>query len=181
MREPGITVITAAISGRETMLQRAISSVNAQTTLPTDHIILYDHNRNGCFPTHNKLLRMVKTTHVQFLNDDNFLYPHHIATITPFLKEHDLIYCYHDISGRDITFNYPYTPARIKKHNFINEPCIRMSVFDELGYFGTSDCLEDWRFYIKMTISGKKFHCVEQKTFKFFYGHGNYSLGNLVK
>lgn len=77
----GITVITPTIPGRYELLGEAVMSVRAQTLPAVEHLILYDAWGEGPAVTRNRLLRMVRTPWVAFLDDDDVLDPDHLEVL----------------------------------------------------------------------------------------------------
>ena len=179
-----ITIVTPSRPDRAEFLAECVQSVQLQTVLPAEHLILIDHRYEGCYPTVNRLLSKVRTEFIQFLSDDNLLYSNHIATVREFTADNDLIYTYSDVTGRNINWNYPFSAEKLKRGNFINEPLIRMSSLmaasdKTCGGFDTTDCLGDWKLYMRMLENGSRFKCVPTKTFKFRYHADNYSTEHL--
>ena len=69
-----ITVITVVAPYHRDLAQRAIDSVEAQTTR-CDHLIYYDEDRRGPAYGRNALLQQVKTPFVVFLDADDWINP----------------------------------------------------------------------------------------------------------
>lgn len=99
---PGISVVIPTIGdegGREELLHQAVASVRAQT-LPATHVWLSgDNDHRGAIATRNHGLEAVDTEWTAFLDDDDVMYPDHLATLLDGAREHgaDYVFSYFDV------------------------------------------------------------------------------------
>jgi glycosyltransferase involved in cell wall biosynthesis len=88
----GISVVIPSITPRADMLVRAVESV-AHQLLPADAIIVeVDNGRTGAPDTRQRGLEKVTTEWVAFLDDDDLMDPHHLATLLATAKEYGADY-----------------------------------------------------------------------------------------
>lgn len=79
--KPGITVVIPTIPPRAALLRRALDSVLAQTMPAAAVSIAVDLYREGAAKTRQRALDSVQTEWAAFLDDDDELLPHHLATL----------------------------------------------------------------------------------------------------
>lgn len=96
-----ITVIVPTIAGRERMLSRAVKSVHAQTHRPIDLLTLVDEHGAGAAACRDRMLADVDTDWVAPLDDDDVLYPQHLADLLACAESTgaDLAYPWFDVHG----------------------------------------------------------------------------------
>ena len=87
-----VTVITATIPPRSSMLNRAIQSVALQTLQPATHLIEVDLHKTGAPETRDRLLSRVNTEYVAILDDDDELLPDHLEALRAQADNNDLVY-----------------------------------------------------------------------------------------
>lgn len=76
-----VTVVIPTIPSRSRMLARAVTSVAKQTHPATATVITTDHTAAGAWANRNLGLLHVRTPWIAFLDDDDELLPHHLATL----------------------------------------------------------------------------------------------------
>jgi glycosyltransferase involved in cell wall biosynthesis len=91
-----ITVITPTIEGREDAVAEAAASVQAQAIPAYQHLIRADTKRRGPASARNDCLAMTETPLVAFLDDDDVLYPNHLAVLVEHMDDADLVFSWHD-------------------------------------------------------------------------------------
>jgi glycosyltransferase involved in cell wall biosynthesis len=91
------SVVIPTIEGREELCARAIKSVNAQTVVPKDIIVVPDHDRKGAAWARNFGLDKVKTDVTFWLDDDDEFLPNHVSTLLRAMNS----------TGADLVFSYP--------------------------------------------------------------------------
>lgn len=97
---PGITVIVPTIPGREEMYARAADSVQHQTLRPKELLVAMDTHGWGAAAMRDQLLADVDTEWVAPLDDDDYLYPHHLNSLwTAVTAGADIVYPWYDVSG----------------------------------------------------------------------------------
>lgn len=101
IRGSDVTVVIPTIPGREKFLRRAIDSVNAQLIGPGDVVIAYDKDRRGAHVTRNGALKLVKTSWVAWLDDDDELLPNHIKVLVRGANKSDadMVFTYAEFRG----------------------------------------------------------------------------------
>lgn len=90
-----VSVCIPTIPGREHLLRRAIASVHAQTRQPDRILVQRDEHRLGAADARNRLLERVDTDLISWLDDDDFLKPHHLRACMRVLEDSpavDLVY-----------------------------------------------------------------------------------------
>lgn len=100
----GITVCVPSIPPRQAMLERAVTSVFAQTLLPTALAVRLDTGRRGAAFTRQQALESVDTEWVAFLDDDDEFYPEHLEVLADAAWDTDADYVFsyyqvHDDQG----------------------------------------------------------------------------------
>lgn len=96
-RAPRLTVavVIPTIPGRAASLKAALDSVTAQRRLPDQIIVERDEERTGAAATRNRALAKVETDIIAWLDDDDFLRPHHLVACMRVLERDpsvDLVY-----------------------------------------------------------------------------------------
>lgn len=101
-----VTVVTPTIPPRTDRLAKALGSVWRQTCPPVAVAVTVDRDHDGAGKTRDRALAMVETEWVAFLDDDDWLYPHHLQTLCNFQQavEHsgaqcDVVYPWFDVGG----------------------------------------------------------------------------------
>lgn len=96
-----ITVAITSIPMRKQMLSKAIESVLAQTEPASAISIAIDHVGEGAGKTRNRALQAANTEWTAFLDDDDYLYPHHLDRLLQTANETgaDLVYPWFDVIG----------------------------------------------------------------------------------
>lgn len=109
MTRPSVTVCIPTIPGRETLLGRAIASVEEQTCLPDEVIVMLDKKGHGAAPTRNAAWRAASTDVVAFLDDDDEFLPQHLEACVDTLveKQAGLVYSWFEHVGWS-----EWTPSR---------------------------------------------------------------------
>lgn len=82
---PRVTIITPSIEGREELLVEATATVVSQTE-EVAHLVWLDAEREGPAIVRNRLLDLVQTEWVGFLDDDDLLDPAHVASLMALLS-----------------------------------------------------------------------------------------------
>lgn len=81
---PRVSILTPTIEGREQLLVEAAASVQAQTE-EVAHLIYLDTQREGPAVCRNRMLDLVQSEWVGFLDDDDLLDPEHVEALMALL------------------------------------------------------------------------------------------------
>jgi glycosyltransferase involved in cell wall biosynthesis len=96
-----VTVIIPTITGRDHLLGRALLSAWQQTRPPHEIIIVHDLDRCGAAAARNYGTALVTTEWIAWLDDDDLLYPEHLAVLQRGAQWSgaDLVYSYAKFAG----------------------------------------------------------------------------------
>jgi glycosyltransferase involved in cell wall biosynthesis len=75
-----VAVVIPTIPSRESLLQRAVSSVHAQTRKVDQFVVERDSLRTGAAQSRNRAMQRVTADVIAWLDDDDEFLPHHIAS-----------------------------------------------------------------------------------------------------
>lgn len=103
-----VTVVIPIGPGHETVAQRAVASVQAQT-VPTVVVTVRDTDGRGPGWARNEGLRQVTTPWVLFLDADDWLEPHAVDSLLQAAAQHPGMYVYSDWYAGEIHVNAPQT------------------------------------------------------------------------
>lgn len=166
-----VSVITATLPERDDFLRRAVTSVRAQTLRPEAHLIGYDYARRGGAAMKTDLGFAVESTWIALLDDDDYLYPDHLASLVEAAeREHaDVAYSWCDVSGQNpwLGYNQPFNPDLLKTTSIVSHNAlIRTELFVELGGFKPVKGY-DWLLWVAAQQVGARFTCVERPTWHY--------------
>lgn len=152
---PDITVITATIKGREDMLAEAVASVQAQTLPATRHLVYLDEARKGIIHSMNVLWPQVDTPWMQWLADDDILYPDHLEKVAALADDADIVHSYCDVEGRDgFLPNWSYEESG----GWLTATALmRTALVRGLGGWDRDKWPEDHNFWVKARGAGARF------------------------
>jgi hypothetical protein len=188
-----VTVITATISGRETMLGRCLASIYAQTVPVEMQLVCARRPVPGVVPPvdcslkQNALLPAVTTEWVLRISDDDELLPHHVETVLPYLTDQaDVVYSFCASGNRPCIDCNDWPQAQLVKSlesaNFIADcgVCTRTEVLRSVGgwpteweggshlagghFKGSVANFEDWACWLALARAGARFVCVPVPT-----------------
>lgn len=166
------------------MLEQCIASVAAQT-IPVQHLILLDKDREGGAQTLNKLVKLADTEWILPMADDDILYPTCVERLYANSEGADMIYPWCNVVGREKhpawNPNSHFDPVRLRSGNYIPATVlIKTEVVKELGYYPEVVC-EDHAMWIKLLDAGKVIRCVPEILWEYRFsqneGHKNVSDG----
>lgn len=182
MAEPVVTVVIPTMPGRERWLSEALESVWAQTT-PCLVSIAYDAHGEGAAVTRNRALRNVRTRYAAFLDDDDLLMPHHVATLLEKAQSSrcDVVYSGARVIGPNHLeldmgrnwdhFGSPFNPERLRNYNYIpvtalvrTKAALTAGGFRDMSTANGADPCEDWGLWLAMLDAGYVFRHVPVKT-----------------
>lgn len=166
---PEITVITATIPPRADMLAEAVESVKAQTLQPVAHVIYTDVARRGIRWSMNQLWPQVETPWMQWLADDDILYPDHLEKVAALAPDADIVHSYCDVTGRG-GWEPNYT-AEESGYWMTATALMRTSLVRELGGWSMTDWPEDHAFWLRAAAAGARFAVNKTRTWQYRF-HG---------
>lgn len=146
----------------------------AQTAQPVAHLIGIDFARRGPEAVRNDLVAGATTEWVAFLDDDDVLLPHHLATLLAASHGADVVYSFCEVEGRGgWTPNLAFDAAALRSYNFIPVTAlVRRAPFVLAGGFaGGTHPTEDWDLWRRLLDGGASFVCVPEVTWRYRF-HG---------
>lgn len=167
---PDITVITATIPGREDMLAEAVESVKAQTLPAKKHVVYKDTGRRGIQWSMNVLWPQVRTPWMQWLADDDVLYPEHLERVASYTADADIIHSYCDVTGRP-GFSPNYS-AEESGYWMTATALMRTELVRSLGGWSPTAWPEDHAFWVKAAQAGARFAVHREPTWLYRF-HGS--------
>jgi len=172
IRDRSVTVVIPTLPSRAEFLAEAIASVQAQTRLPDAIVVVYDLDHEGAAATRSRGLDMVQTEYTAFLDDDDTLYPEHLARMDSSIWRFgaDLVYPWFDggeqgivaplhgqmLSPKGLRFTEESREYLLNVDNFIPITfCVRTDLAQSVGGFPVAQhhnqyAAEDWEFLRKI-------------------------------
>lgn len=181
---PGITMVIPSIPPRTKLLNRALTSIAAQTEAAAGVSIAYDTQRQGAGPTRTRALRGVTTEWCAFLDDDDELLPNHLALLFAAAKETgaDVLWPWFEvIGGTD-----PFPDHRGQQFDIDNQRLFPITTLvrthfahqSEFPAYTEGDLYwegDDWPFWRGLHAAGAKFHHIPDITWHWHHDSGNTS------
>ena len=115
-----LTLVTASMPQRLPLLRELLASVEGQTVRPFAHLV--EVSATPLVPKLNRLISQVQTPYFVQVDDDDLLYPNHVATLADALTA-DVVWTWCDVEGRDWSPNEPYQPGVLQGRNYIPSNC----------------------------------------------------------
>jgi len=172
-----ITVLTATIPERSSMVVNAIKSVSEQKIKPANHIVLVDVKKQGNFDTYQKLLHMANTEWVCYLDDDDILYPDHLEKLIKNSEGYDVIYSNPKVQDPLGIINYEseFDYNRLQKESIVPITALvkRKLMLGVGGFDRRQDC--DWLMWKKLASNGARFNKINNVTWEYNFHDTNYS------
>lgn len=184
-RPATVTVCIPTILPRSRLLARAIGSVMRQERLPDAYAIAVDHRHEGAAVTRNRSLKMARTEWVAFMDDDDELYPQHLARLLAHATETgaDVVWPWFDVEGGHDPFpqhfGRQYDPD--DPHLFPITTLVRRRLAVKAGGFPEDgpvapDCAgEDWPFWLGLRDVGARFAHLPERTWRWWMHDANTS------
>lgn len=186
-----VTVIIPHIptDERRDMLTRALNSVKNQTVGPAQILLMYDDAREGASVLRNRMLALVETKWIAFLDDDDTWLPHHLATLLNYARsgEYDVLYpgCrVYDHRGLEIPrrmewgrFLQQFDPDLLRLTSYIPVTSLVRTELAQRSEFRPPEgsVYDDWGFYLKLLDMGAKFKHVPHITWNWYHHSSNSS------
>lgn len=169
----GVTVITPSLPERAELLAEACASVQAQTLPAVKHDVWLDTARVGPAMVRKRLVNECETSLVAFLDDDDLLYPDHLATLISALRQNDadLAFSWHD-DGPGVPRFDAWCDEAIALM-FANRNVIPVTVVarrDSIlaaGGFNPQDRYEDHALFVRMMVMGQRIVCTPETTWRY--------------
>lgn len=166
-----VTVVTATLPERSEFLHRAVTSVRQQRLQPQAHLIGYDYARRGGAAVKNDLCFAVESKWIALLDDDDYFYPDHLASLVGAgeTSKSDVAYSWCDVSGANpwLGYNQPFNADALRQTSVVSHNAlIRTDLFVRIGGFKQVKGY-DWLFWVAALDAGAKFTCVERKTWHY--------------
>jgi hypothetical protein len=166
---PRITVITATIPGREDMLAECRASVAAQTLPAAKHLVYKDTQGRGIQHSMNVLWPQVRTEWLQWIADDDILYPGHLEAVAAYTASADIIHSNCVVVGRDGF--HPDTKDYEDGLWHTATALMRTSLVREIGGWDERAFPEDHFFWLKAKRAGARFAKHREPTWEYRF-HG---------
>lgn len=183
-----VTVVIPSLPTRRKQRQRAVESVATQTHPARAVIVEQDHHKAGAALTRNAALSRVETEWTAFLDDDDYLLPHHLATLCKAAQDTgaDVVWPWFRVEGG--TDPFPMHRGRQwnpdDPHIFPITTLVRTERLREVRGFqpgtrvapdGRIVAGEDWRLWNALSQAGAVFHHVNEVTWVWVHWGGNSS------
>lgn len=176
---PRVTMLTPTIEGREELLAECIASVQAQTE-EVAHLVWMDAARAGPAVCRQRMLDLVQSEFVAFVDDDDLLDPHHVESLMALLQNGqslaDLAWsrCRMQFGPGVAQFRIApgmrpdYKALVTSGRNFIPVTVVaRTSAIREAGGFRSEDRYEDYELWKRMLGLGHRFAHLGQETWTY--------------
>jgi hypothetical protein len=184
-----VTVLIPTIPSRKMFLAGALKSVRDQTYQPVDVLVEEDVDREGPAAVRNRLLARAETDWVAFLDDDDWLLPHHLHTLVVAQQESgaDLVWPWFQVEGGTDPFpahrGRQWNPA--DPHQIPITVLARRDAILDVGGFrsipeGPVDgdgnrAGEDFQLWLDMSAAGHQFRHTPEITWMWRHWRGNTS------
>lgn len=183
MNTAPITVVIPTIPPRrDTLFARALASVEAQTLQPEVIADVVDLDRRGAGANRQRGLDRVETEWVSFLDDDDTMYPHHLATHWRLLQESGADVAYSWFDGND---PFPMHRGKVfdptEPHHLTVTLTVRTELAKQAGFLQPDGPMheewsgEDWQFILRLRGLGARFVGTGEITWTYHVHHGNTS------
>jgi glycosyltransferase involved in cell wall biosynthesis len=183
---PTVTIVIPTIPPRIAMLQRAVASVMQQTHEVAAISIAVDHRHEGAWATRNRAMAAVRTEWIGFLDDDDDLYAHHVATLLDLADETGagVVWGWYDVAGGFDPFpqhrGRPWDPddPHIVPITYLVRADIARKAVEETGGFVADDIgawdNQDQPFFTACARLGGT-ACTAEATWRWHHHSGNTS------
>jgi hypothetical protein len=185
-----ISVCIPTIPSRKLMLAGALASVQAQTLQPLEVLVEEAALGEGPAVVRNRLLQRAQAPYVAFLDDDDWLLPHHLHTLACAWLDTDgaadVVWPWFRVEGGSDPFpahrGRQWDPAN--PHIFpITVLANRQAILDVGGFTdgsrtapdGRTVSGEDWRLWCALSDAGATFHHIDEVTWVWRHHAGNTS------
>lgn len=146
-----VTFVVPAAPYHETLLERALASIEAQT-VSSDVIVIRDTERRGAGWARNQGLRQVRTPYLIFLDADDEVLPTYVEHARTAWKSQRFVYT--DWLDGDRPFRAPDCPWMANTRNTITSLLATDDVQRVGGFDESLQGMEDTHFFLKLLSSG---------------------------
>ena len=150
---PGITACVACHPARmhNGLLNRALSSISAQTLQPAAVAICNDVARLGAGRMRQRLLNMVQTKWIAWLDSDDEWMPEHLEKLATVAQETESVFVFSYFNGGDMLghFGRPFNPCT--PHHTTMTHLVRTEIAKRVGFYDNAVgpfANEDWLFIV---------------------------------
>jgi len=179
---PRVTLLTPTIEGRERQLAEAAASVQAQTE-EVAHLIWLDDARMGPAWCRQRMLDLVQSEFVAFLDDDDLIDPIHVEALMALLANGkslaDLAWSRCRVEGAPPGFRLgqpirpDYNALARGGRNWIPVTVVaRTASIRAAGGFDPADRYEDYELWRRMLHQGQRFAHLPTETWTYRF-HGD--------
>jgi glycosyltransferase involved in cell wall biosynthesis len=175
-----VTVITASLPRRASLLAEAVASVGAQTQAAA-HLICVDDSV-GVAEARNQLVEAATTSWIAFLDDDDHLDTDHIETLAAHAADNrvDVVIPHCRFEGPPLPeiaccggyYNRPFAWNDLRRHGIFPITVLaRRSAVLSAGGFPLDKPYEDWELWKQMYRLGCAFEVVPKVTWTYRTKH----------
>lgn len=175
-----VSILTATIPDRESMLAEARASVAALDG-DVEHLVGIDGDRQGAGPVLNRLLSVATGEWVMVLDDDDLLDPDHLATVLPHVHQADVLYTLPRVEGGDFTqYHEPFSGAALERgHNCVSHTALmRTDLVRDVGGWSVLRWF-DLDLFRRLHRAGASFLQIPTVTWTYRLHGANWSHGTL--
>lgn len=167
-----VTVIIPSLEEREEQRARCIRSVEAQTYKLHEYKVGIDQNRQGPAWVRNRLVELVDTPFISFLDDDDEMLPDHLELHMQYADDYDVIFSWGTVvhpGGGTALFDSDVVVDRILAgHNTLPVTAtVRTELFRQVGGFSETERFEDWYLWKCLIGVGARFKKIEKATWNY--------------
>jgi glycosyltransferase involved in cell wall biosynthesis len=153
------------------MLAELLGDIGQQTWPDITTQVGVDRHREGPAIVRNRLVAGSDGGWLAFVDDDDRIDPHHIATLIGASDGADVIWSYGRVEGR-WPIAHDCNPETLRERNTIPVTAlVRRSMFVQVGGFPEDMFDEDWGLWVRILDAGGRFQCVHTETWTYRF-HG---------
>lgn len=178
-----VGIAIPSIPPRGAQLQRAVASVTAQTFPVAEIAVALDIYKQGAGDTRNRAKAMLRTQWVGFLDDDDELYPDHVAKLLAhaLATGADLVFPWYDVVGNSDPLaeleHIEWNDA--SPHMFPITVLMRTELAMSIDFPVEAEfpgCAgEDWRYWNTLLAQGAHFAHLYDRTWRWHHDGTNTS------
>jgi hypothetical protein len=171
-----LTLVTATLPSRSSLLREMLESVTEQSVAPACHIVMRDDGR-GFVDTVNRAVSLVDTEFFCLVDDDDLLLPGHVETLTKGSPFSDIVWTWCEVQGRKWNPNSGYKRGRLSQENYIpSNMAMRTGLWRELGGYRHGPEHPDWDMLQRCENYGATFVNIPEVTWVYRFHGKNMSV-----